>query len=177
MSTAIEILRGSINGSDVDIFTARMEVATSGSISASGAGFICEQARGAGRGRSGYGGSGAGHGGNGGANCDDTFLEYGGRVYGSARLPRDFGSGGGVGSDAVVSQGGGGGGRIRIVATSSVTLNGSILANGQDAPHHHKQPHLVGGGGGSGMCGAVCDEIVGGGSGMCVGDVCGNGWW
>jgi len=49
--------------------------------------------------------------------------------YGTAALPLDPGSGGG-GHTSPTGYGGHGGGAVRIAATGTVTLNGSILANG-----------------------------------------------
>ena len=74
-------------------------------------------------------GGGAGHGGCGGRGKDAIA---GGGIYGSMLEPIDLGSGGG--SDTLDGQpGGAGGGAIRIIA-GTLQLDGSITANGGNAP-------------------------------------------
>ena len=100
---------------------------------------------------------GAGHGGRSG-----TASGLYGQTYGSSAAPIEPGSGGGNG-------GGAGGGVIRIAAANTVTVNGSLLADGQTYP-------VYGGGGGAGgsiyvQCqilegtGGVLSAVGGGGSG------------
>ena len=93
---------------------------------------------GAGLGGSG-GGTGAGYGGIGGVN---TYGRAGGGVYGSPLAPTDLGSGGGS-DDHSGDWGGNGGGAIRINASGTLTLDGTISANGVNGGYD-------GGGAGSG---------------------------
>jgi hypothetical protein len=83
-----------------------------------------------------YGGGG-GYGGLGGRGSDD--YSYGGTTYGVATNPAGLGSGGG-GSSA--NRGGAGGGYVKIVATGTVTVNGTISMKGCT--------NIASGGGGSG---------------------------
>jgi len=74
---------------------------------------------------SGHGGGG-GYGGAGGA-------AYAGGTYGSPFEPVDLGSGGALNADASPGgRGGNGGGAIRLIVAGSVTLNGTITANGEN---------------------------------------------
>lgn len=90
---------------------------------------------GGGLGSSGWSGGG-GYGGAGG-----TGTSAGGGTYGSASAPVDLGSGGGGGGSG--SAGGAGGGAIHIIASNTLSIGGTLSANGANAP-------AVGGGGGSG---------------------------
>ncbi|HET9946446.1 MAG TPA: DUF2341 domain-containing protein [Patescibacteria group bacterium] len=79
---------------------------------------------GAGTGTAGSEAGGAGYGGAGGASSTGIA---GGAAYGSAVGPVDLGSGGG---SSAGNAGGAGGGAIKIVATGTVTIAGSMTANG-----------------------------------------------
>lgn len=101
---------------------------------------------------------GGGYGGIGGGASD----EYG-QMYGSYLEPSEPGSGGG-GSDISSA----GGGCVRIVATDSVTIDGSILANGGNTSGNYK---------GTGSGGGVyisCKTILGSGSVVANGGYAGS---
>lgn len=89
-----------------------------------------------------YGG-GAGHGGSGGWNYYSGSSS--GAAYGSLSNPATAGSGGGA-SNGFGAPGGRGGGLVRLQVGGSLTLDGSILANGGDGAASSQG----GGGGGSG---------------------------
>ncbi len=84
-----------------------------------------------------YSARGAGYGGTGGRCADDLIA--GGGPYGSVTQPVDLGSGGGLRFGA----GGVGGGAIRLLVAGTLTVNGTISADGAPAPGY-------GSGGGSG---------------------------
>ena len=84
------------------------------------------------------------HGGRGGTIRSD-FLEAGeAHPYGSVVAPLTFGSGGGL------TGGGSGGGVIHLVGNVSVTINGAVTANGEDAS----------GSGGGGAGGSIFIETL-----------------
>lgn len=85
-------------------------------------------------------GSGAGHGGSGGMSSSNAI---GGNCYGSLYQPTAMGSGGG---SSYAGAGGNGGGKIQITAGGSVTIDGSISANGANATNSR-----AGGGAGGGI--------------------------
>ena len=87
-------------------------------------------------------GGGAGYGGNGGNSLGGRA---GGICYGSLTFPTDLGSGGGNNNSGL---GGAGGGAIRLNISGNLTLNGSILANGNVGAS-------VCGGGGGGSGGSI----------------------
>jgi len=95
-------------------------VASGGAISADGKGYGSRSGPGAGQFFS--RGSGGGYGGVGGA----SYSRPGGVSYGSTTEPVDLGSGGGGGS----STGGAGGGAMRLTVGGTLTVEGSITANG-----------------------------------------------
>jgi hypothetical protein len=99
-----------------------------------------------------YTGGGGGYGGAGGSGSDGT----GGSTNGSSNNPADPGSGGG-GGDANSPQGGAGGGYIRILAAGTVTINGTITANGAGGSVK------AGGGSGGGIC-IRCLRLTGAGN-------------
>ncbi|MFC1639038.1 beta strand repeat-containing protein, partial [Patescibacteria group bacterium] len=83
------------------------------------------------------GSGGAGHGGKGG-----SATTAGGTTYGSVKQPSLLGSGAGSNSSHASGTGAYGGGAVKIVATGTVDIDGTISANGGNGPG--------GGGGGSG---------------------------
>ena len=100
-------------------------VASGGAINVDNLGFT--QTNGPGAGASlGNQGAGGGYGGSGGASASGAA---GGTNYGSATQPVDFGSGGGLGGGAL-SGGSEGGGAIRLMAGGTLTVDGTITANG-----------------------------------------------
>ncbi len=75
--------------------------------------------------------SGAGHGG---AGINGSSGAPGGDCYGSLFQPAEFGSGGGNDTQGNTSAGGRGGGAIRLAVGGTLTVNGTVSANGQDFP-------------------------------------------
>jgi hypothetical protein len=155
-----------------------MTIETNGQLNATAKGYAGSPGRGIrgsgpGWGDSYTGGTGGGgsHGGQGGYNS--AIITAGGGIYGDTNAPLAPGSGGGT---DWATLGGAGGGAIRLIAHSALILNGSIVANGQDA----------GGGAGSGgsiyiTCGAFSGgsnavlSARGGNSGSGGGDAGGGG--
>jgi len=101
---------------------------------------------GGGAGLTGLGGGGAGHGGKGGKGNGGPGTE--GITYGSSTNPVELGSGGGGSNQSGVAIGGDGGGAILINVTDSITLTGSITANGEDGDNTAAAPAATGGGSG-----------------------------
>ncbi|MBS0198280.1 MAG: hypothetical protein JSR77_16125 [Planctomycetes bacterium] len=88
-------------------------------------------------------------------------LAGGDNVYGTADLvPLIGGSGGAGGSDIGYGRGGAGGGAILIVSTGTITLNGTLTANGSQS-NANDGGGGVGGGGSGGGVRLVCDTLVG----------------
>lgn len=89
----------------------------------------------------------------------------GGNVYGSADLvPLIGGSGGAAGSNYGYGWGGAGGGAILIVSTGTITLNGTIIANGSQSEANVGgigQGGGIGGGGSGGGIRLVADVLTG----------------
>ncbi len=105
----------SLSQGKIDLIVNDLIVDSTSSISVDGAGYPSGQGPGKGnnKGGGGYGGKGA-------ASCWGN--SYGGPSYGSAIVPIDLGSGGGVQ----------GGGAIKLTVLDAFTLNGSVTANGKD---------------------------------------------
>jgi hypothetical protein len=97
------------------------------------------------------GGGGAGYGGWGGMGA----VGAGGTTYGIVTNPALPGSGGAGGSS---SFGGGGGGYLRLLASGTVTVDGTISMNGTDANYNY------GGGGSGGGVYIQCGSLGGGGT-------------
>jgi hypothetical protein len=89
-----------------------------------------------------------------------------GAIYGNVVLvPLRGGSGGGGSAFGTVAGcGGGGGGAIRIESSISITLAGSILANGGDGGAGTASDANTGGGGSGGAIHLISQTITGGGS-------------
>lgn len=79
----------------------------------------------------GYGGGGGGHGG---AGASGYPANAGGSINDSATAPVIPGGGGGAGEYAGFKPGGEGGGAVKILANSTITLNGVITSNGESLP-------------------------------------------
>ncbi len=109
-----------------------IRVRSGGRIHADGSGFLRKMGPGSGFSSADY--HGAGHGGLGGGSDAATY----GLTYGAALAPTAIGSGG---NNSVY--GGAGGGAITLIATSNLTVNGSLTADGGNATARY-------GGGGSG---------------------------
>jgi len=95
-------------------------------INVSGRGFAADAGPGKGGRVEGQYGGGASHGGSGGKSS--SFFVPAGSVYGSVSAPVTFGSGGGTYIAAY--PGGGGGGAFRLQVSGTLTIEGSIMANG-----------------------------------------------
>ncbi len=111
----------------------------------------------------GAGGAGYGGGGGGGRNRGNGNglggVSAGGPAYGSTNAPLDPGSGGGANSDYATAPGHGGG-AVRIAASGTVMIEGTVTANGSGSTG-------TGGGGGSG--GAIfitCNRFGGSSNGL-----------
>lgn len=134
------------NNCDIDIIcTGNLTV--SGTIDASGRGYV--QDDGAGKGtstsNSSYGGGGAGHGGRG---SEAYSAISGGSQYGVIKHPVTYGSGGG--SNTYYNYlGGSGGGRVKLVVAGTATVQGTIKTNGISAPNGGSSRSGGGGSGGS----------------------------
>jgi len=109
---------------------ANLSIAADATVSADAAGYAAEEGPGAGT-KERYYPSGGGHGGLGGS----TTYSPGGITYGSAMFPTDWGSGGGSygRSGSTTGTGGTGGGAIRLDLSGTLTLDGTISANGSQA--------------------------------------------
>ncbi|HMB65968.1 MAG TPA: DUF2341 domain-containing protein, partial [Patescibacteria group bacterium] len=168
MSGDVTLQNGGVITGNVEINTDNLNIASSSAIDVSDKGYaggerVCGGSSG---GSSGYGagaggagneisgGGGAGYGGLGGNGFNSSD---GGSVYGQASTtdPFSYGSGGGSGGiseggdDQCSGAGGAGGGLVKIVASSSLVLNGNIWANGEDGKNGSSSV-AQGGGGGSG---------------------------
>ncbi len=99
-------------------------VSTEGAITATGLGYPSSEGPGAGEDY--YYAAGGGYGGAGGGSTNGAV---GGGVYGQLTQPTDLGSGGGMDSDAYRA-GGSGGGAIKLTAFGTLTVNGSLTADG-----------------------------------------------
>jgi len=123
-------------GSGPTINATDIVIAAGGSINADGQGFRGSQGPGCGLDR-----AGGGHGGRGG----NSIGAGGGSTYGSAESPTALGSGGGANA-GLYYRGGPGGGAIRLVAASTIVVDGTLSANGSDGTYSGGAD----GGGGSG---------------------------
>ena len=92
-------------------------------------------------------GSGAGHGGAGGVGYNST--KGAGSAYGDALAPDTLGSGGGGGCGNM-GAGGAGGGSLRIQVSGTLSLAGSLLANGANGMNCANNGYYGGGGGAGG---------------------------
>jgi hypothetical protein len=108
---------------------------------------------GPGKGKGGWNSTGAGYGGLGGK----ALTGYG-QTYGSSNAPVDPGSAGGLGNAPSADSGGLGGGVIRIEAAGTVTLDGTLNADGGD---HTGQNNYGGGGGAGGSIYVQCRALAG----------------
>jgi hypothetical protein len=115
-------------------------------------GLAYDTAGGRGPGGGQYNSAGGGYGGTGG-----KYGGAGGIEYGSADAPASPGSGG-AGAGANGRIGGNGGGYVRIEASGTAAIDGTISANGQNNPGHN-----VGGGSGGGVH-LVCHTLTGSGT-------------
>lgn len=115
---------------------------------------------------------GGGYGG-GGANGDTTNNNFGGSAYGSLDSPADLGSGGGYALGCCGNNGGDGGGAVKINAQSAtVTVNGTITANGTGGG---AGCCAYAGGGSGGSIWIIADSLVGSGTVSANGGAGGSG--
>ena len=127
------------NGSSISINATNISVGVGGTINSNSKGCPSSQSGSSGScvnegggvgsgegedGAIGQGGAGGGYGGAGGTNSNDN--KDGGISYGSALVPVLLGSGGGTADD----DGGVGGGAVKINATDTLNVSGTIVANG-----------------------------------------------
>ena len=103
-------------------------------------------------------GSGGAHGGNGGNAYGSYGSNAGGSYYGSLKEPITFGSGGGSSSSA----GGDGGGKVRLVIADTLTVSGTITANGGNGAASCN--YYSSGGGAGGSIFITADTIAGAGT-------------
>jgi len=126
----------------VNFETTTFTVQSGGTVNVDGKGF--DSTTGDGQGGDAAAGGGAGYGGAGGHGIvSSTSQNNGGAAYGSATGPVDLGSGGGDDTNAGGQQGGAGGGVIRLNVTGTLTVSGTISADGANFVANE-------GGGGSG---------------------------
>lgn len=135
-----------------------LTIAAGSDVSANGKGFTGERGVGAGLPGIGQGGGGGGYGGEGGTNV-------GGIEYGSPTAPVDLGSGGAgpgfsSGGVAFASSGGYGGGKIQLNISGTLTVNGDLTANGNNAFAQGSQA----GGGSGGSIYVITEKFTGSGS-------------
>jgi hypothetical protein len=130
-------------------------VALGGTISVSQRGYAPRNGPGAGQSTT-SSGAGGGYGGRGGNGATTT----GGQVYGSTARPADLGSGGGAETDGG-GNGGAGGGRLRMSIAGTLTVDGTIRADGGNGSGSTSADH---GGGAGGSIWIDVDRVVGTGS-------------
>jgi len=127
----------------IELSLTNLTINTGGEINANGKGYTGGEGPGQGS-DSGYAGGGAGYGGNGG---DSSNGISGGSSYGSLTTPTDLGSGGGN-AQPYDGPGGSGGGAIYLNVSETLTINGSITANGNNGGAHEGNSAAAGGGSG-----------------------------
>ncbi|MBI2440574.1 MAG: hypothetical protein HYV35_04300 [Lentisphaerae bacterium] len=154
------------NGGAPFVRMRNLTIDSGGMINADGGGFIGRsQAAGYGPGGgSGYQGGG-GYGGIGG----QRGTSVGGPAYGNSNAPISPGSAGG-GHTSPGYPGGSGGGAVRIQVAETLTLNGTITADGAEAPNSS-----AGGGSGGGIY-IVCRILTGSGGGLVRARGCSGGY-
>jgi|GEM_PF-1447348 len=148
---------GKLTGNTSSVTATNISINSGGLVSANGygclggsgswnaAGIGCGPSNAGSGGGGNNGGGGGGHGGNGGGRSDS----YGyGTTYGSNTEPVTRGSGGSAGGAASNNEGGNGGGRLKIIASGTLTVDGTISADGTNGL-------TAGGGGGGGSGGSV----------------------
>lgn len=117
---------------EVDFSAATITIDNGGSIDADALGYDANQGETGGKGGgSACAGGGGAHGGNGGASQTwGGCTSSGGTAYGSSTNPVTMGSGGGTRSGNTATTASQGGGFIKLVATGTITINGTITADG-----------------------------------------------
>ncbi|MBI2440857.1 MAG: G8 domain-containing protein [Lentisphaerae bacterium] len=135
----------STNGGGALFRMASLAIAAGGGFNADYRGYLRGGATGYGPGGGSSSGRGGGYGGRGGGASPG-----GGSTYGNSNAPVHAGSGGSFQSSTLP---GNGGGVIRIQASSTVTVNGALSANGQTAVGN------IGGGGSGGSIYVTCRDF------------------
>lgn len=115
-------------------------------------------------------GAGGGYGGIG-ANSSGGV---GGSTYGSNTQPTHLGSGGGAGFNSPAYPGGAGGGAIKLILTGTLTVNGTLSANGSKG-YENATPTTYGGGGSGGSLWVQTKILAGSGSIQALGGAVPNG--
>ena len=131
-NTTATAASGKLHHLDISATTS-IVVNTGGVVTANDRGYQAEQ--GPGKGTDGIGGGG-GHGGDGGSG-DPSFAGFaGGLAYDSANRPVELGSGGGDVTGTSADPTGHGGGAIKLSVNSggTITIDGTVSANGRDVP-------------------------------------------
>jgi len=114
-----------VEGSGVIINATNIDIAATAAISANGLGFRCNEGPGVGEYVSDQG-SGGSHGGIGG----DGIAAAHGSTYGSVSEPIALGSGGAYNWGGVTTYGGTGAGAIKLVVSNTLTIDGTVSADG-----------------------------------------------
>ncbi|MFA5854032.1 MAG: hypothetical protein WC866_03015 [Patescibacteria group bacterium] len=118
----------SAHHTSLNISAGSLDIQAGGSVSVVGKGFSSSEGYAQGT-DNGTGGGGGGYGGAGGASSSGAA--GGSATYGSSTSPVDLGSAGGTDTtSAAVAEGGPGGGAIKIVLTDTLTVDGTLSANG-----------------------------------------------
>ncbi|WKZ29512.1 MAG: hypothetical protein QY323_02175 [Patescibacteria group bacterium] len=118
----------SAHHNSLNISASSLDIQAGGSVSVAGKGFASSEGYAQGTDNATAGGGG-GHAGAGGASSSGAA--GGSATYGSSTEPVDIGSAGGTDTTSTtVAEGGPGGGAIKIVLSDTLTLNGTLSANG-----------------------------------------------
>ena len=142
-----------VEGSGVIINATNIDVAATAAISADGLGFRCNEGPGAGTFINDQGAGGS-HGGTGG----DGFSAPAAPTYGSDSAPTSLGSGGAYNWGGFDTYGGTGAGAIKLVVSDTLTVDGTVSANGVRYIGGHA------GGGSGGSIWIIADTLAGAGS-------------
>jgi uncharacterized repeat protein (TIGR01451 family) len=156
-------------GDNLNLTVSNLTIEPGGSINVDGKGYGPASGPGKGISSGSYmGGSGAGYGGNGGAASNGLA---GGTAYGSLTMPTDLGSGGGNGYSGA---GGAGGGAIKLYVSGTLTVNGTISANGKNGGTGRWG---AGGGGSGGSIYIITDTLSGNGTISACGGIGATGYY
>ncbi len=110
---------------ELNLSSATIDIQSGGTVNVDGKGYAVSEGTGAGT--DDFAGDGGGsHGGTGGTGGASSASGVGGSTYGSVTSPATLGSGGGN----ACGPGGAGAGAVKLVASGTLTLNGSITADG-----------------------------------------------
>jgi len=170
-TVSVKDYNGTIYGS---VTVSATTIVIDGTLTATGKGFSggASGAAGSGPGGGGVcsgssGGAGGGYGGAGGSASGAT----GGSTYGSSTEPTDKGSGGGGSCGSGSTSGGDGGGAIKLTATGTITVDGTVESNGGDG----SSATFGGGAGSGGSIHFIAATLAGSGSVLAAGGDGGSG--